>query len=188
MTRYQEFLDSAPPEGPAAAAQANLDRCEEQLAAEREEARRAEQEEQRRREEQAATEQARQERLEEERREKERLAAEQAALDARRPWIADPLGASLSSIGIAGLVSGAVVLGSGSQQGKRAPDEGSHDDYVAMTNAAITKQRVGGIVMGIGTAILIGGIVRYAVVAKRDKRERLALGVAPNGIAIRARF
>lgn len=188
VERYQEFLDSEPDEGPASAAQANLDRCEEQLAARREEQRRAEEEEQRRQEEEAAAEQARQERLAEERREKERLAAEQAELDARRPWIADPLGASLSGVGVAGLVAGVAVLASGSRQGRRASEEGSHEEYVAMTNAAITKQRVGGVLMGIGAAVFAGGIVRYAIVAKRDKREGLTLVVAPNGVGIRSRF
>jgi len=97
---------------------------------------------------------------------------------AQRSWQRDPAGATLVAVGSAGIVTGvvlAIVARTQQAEAERAGDVvryGEHNDRaVALSRASIPVLVVGG-------ALLLGGVVRWAVLARKQRaaNARVSLG------------
>jgi tetratricopeptide (TPR) repeat protein len=80
----------------------------------------------------------------------------------RSPFYKDPLGDVLSAVGIAGLASGAALFATGRHDVGAANDAKVYQDFVDRSGGE-PREVAGIVVMGVGGALLIGGIVRYVV-------------------------
>lgn len=88
-----------------------------------------------------------------------------------RPWHRDPTGGVLFGVGLAGAAAGGTLMGVARSQGAQAPDADVEDDYLA-TRARAERMNIAGIVtLGVGSALLLGGVIRYAVVASKARRR-----------------
>ena len=100
-----------------------------------------------------------------------------------RAWWADPLGASLVAAGSVGVVVG-VGLGIGSARHTRlARDASVEEDYIRHADHSKSLRAAAIVTATVGTALLIGGIVRWAVVARGGAPRR-----RPNTTALVIRF
>jgi tetratricopeptide (TPR) repeat protein len=90
----------------------------------------------------------------------------------RGPWIADPLGVTLSVAGLAGVAAGGALLGIAEL---RLDDAANSYQQYADARSAPTLWIGGVVALAAGGALILGGIVRYAVVAKH---RRAPVGVA----------
>jgi tetratricopeptide (TPR) repeat protein len=79
-------------------------------------------------------------------------------------WWRDPAGGALFGVGLAAVATGAGLLGHG-----QVLASDSKDDLGAYRAAGnVTEFRIaGGVVLGIGGALVLGSVIRYAVVAHR---------------------
>jgi tetratricopeptide (TPR) repeat protein len=180
---YRRFLDSNPPEAAAAPARENMQRCQEQLEAEA--AARAEDE-------------ADDDAVIEDDDEAEPTPAPVTPTDDRpkaKAWYADPVGGVLVGVGVAGVGVGGALMGMGASAAGKADDEDSHAAYLDARDRATGLRNGGAIALSIGGALLVGGIVRYAVVAKKGKEGKAtawqlspALGRSWASVTIGRRF
>jgi tetratricopeptide (TPR) repeat protein len=100
-----------------------------------------------------------------------------------RPWHRDWLGGTLVGVGGATAVAGTIVFALGRRQGANAPDARNEQDYFEQADAARTKNTVGAAVLGAGGVILLGGVIRWATLARRQRKH----GARPQvGLAIPA--
>jgi tetratricopeptide (TPR) repeat protein len=92
-----------------------------------------------------------------------------------RPWWTDPLGASLVAVGGVGVVVG-VGLGIGSARETRLAREATvEEDYIRHADRGESMRVAAIVTAAVGTALLVGGVVRWAVLARtRPGRERAA--------------
>jgi tetratricopeptide (TPR) repeat protein len=103
---------------------------------------------------------------------------------APRPWHRDPAGATLVAVGSAGIVAGvvlAVVARTEQAEAERASDV---DQYGEHNDRAVTLSRAAIPVLAIGGALLVGGAVRWGLLARKQRiaSARVRLG---SGLAIR---
>jgi tetratricopeptide (TPR) repeat protein len=85
----------------------------------------------------------------------------------KRSWIRDPLGGVLTAIGLAGVATGGALIGVARDEGAHAGD--SYQRYADAQNAPALW--TGGVVtLSVGGALILGGIIRYAVVARRSRQ------------------
>ncbi len=154
---YQRFLDSDPPEAAATPARENMQRCQEQLAAEVPEPEEAE--------------------VEPEPEDAAEVEPEPAPTPVRedappkaKAWYADPVGGVLVGVGVVGVGVGAGLMGAGASRAGKAADAGSHSEYLDMRDGATKLRNGGAAALSIGGALLVGGIVRYVLVAKKAKQ------------------
>lgn len=86
-----------------------------------------------------------------------------------RPWHRDPLGGVLVGLGAATAAAGAgVLIAAQVQSNQQAPTYGM---FAQQSDQISTMRIAGGVVLGVGAALLIGGVVRWAVVGTRNKRR-----------------
>ncbi len=104
-----------------------------------------------------------------------------------RPWYRDPAGDALVAVGLATSIAGGVVLGLGMREGNTGGDATDDRAFGEAIDRAETRTLAGGITLGVGGAILLGGIVRWVVVERRN-RSNLDVAVAPRGVAVSGRF
>jgi tetratricopeptide (TPR) repeat protein len=98
----------------------------------------------------------------------------------RRPWYADPLGTSLVAVGGAGVIVG-VGLGIASARETRSAREATVEEQYIRRAERSDSLRIAAIVTAaVGGALLVGGVVRWAVLARR--------GRAPTKNALVVRF
>ena len=91
---------------------------------------------------------------------------------APKPWTRDVPGGVLLGSGVVVAIGGAVVLGIGAA---RTQDrEESEAGFERREQSVRTLSAVGGSMVAAGAALLIGSIVRYAVVARRSDRNATA--------------
>jgi hypothetical protein len=107
-----------------------------------------------------------------------------------RPWWRDAAGWSLAGTGAAALVAGAVLVVVADAQNRGADGLGSHGAFDDAIDRAIVEQRAGFGLLGVGGALVLGGILRFAVVARRSGRAArpVALDLGPRGLSLRGRF
>lgn len=86
-----------------------------------------------------------------------------------RDWLRDPVGGVLSGVGIAAMAAGAGVLGHGFVLDGDAPSAPTEDEFVDRKDRARTQVIAGAATLGVGSALLLGGIVRYVVVRRRSR-------------------
>lgn len=99
-------------------------------------------------------------------------------------WYRDPAGGVLVALGGVSVVIGGSVLGIALSRDKKAADAANEGGFVDRKDSARTQHRVGIAVLSIGGALLVAGIVRWAVVASKGQRSppsnaRVGFGVAP---------
>jgi tetratricopeptide (TPR) repeat protein len=88
----------------------------------------------------------------------------------RNAWLRDPWGITLVGLGGGGLLAAAILGGGSSAQLDRAGEATVEDDYARHADRAGTL-RVAAIATGaIGAALLVGGITRWLLVRRRDRR------------------
>jgi hypothetical protein len=102
----------------------------------------------------------------------------------RGAWYRDPAGGVLVALGAVSTVIGGSVLGIALSRDKKAADAANEGGFVDRKDDARTQHHVGIAVLSIGGALLVAGVVRWAVVAsKRERRAgreaRLRVGLAP---------
>jgi hypothetical protein len=93
-----------------------------------------------------------------------------ASVDSR-PWHRDPAGATLLGVGLASLVGGTVLTVVGARSRLAAGDEMDEGAFRSKLRTSNTMQGVGIGLAVTGGALVIGSIVRYAIVA-RPRRAR----------------
>ena len=98
-----------------------------------------------------------------------------------RPWYRDPAGDALAAIGLATAVAGGVVLGLGMREGRTGGDANTDAALGDAIDRAETRTLAGGITLGVGSALLLGGIVRWVVV---DRRNRIDVALVPRGLVV----
>ncbi len=97
-------------------------------------------------------------------------------------WFKDPVGGVLSGLGVAGVGAGAALLIVASSTAKNAPDAPSLADYTEQGDRAVTLRNAGAGVLSVGGALLVAGIIRYTLVAKKNKASATAsVWTAPGG-------
>lgn len=161
---YQRFLDSGPSEEAAGPARENMQRCQEQLEAE-------------------AAEQPVEEETDvvdeviEEEPEPEPEPAPVTPKDEQpkaKAWYADPVGGVLVGVGVVGVGVGAGLMGAGASAAGKAADMDSHSEYLDARDRATGLRNGGAIALSIGGALVVGGVVRYVLVAKKGKQGKAA--------------
>lgn len=105
-------------------------------------------------------------------------------------WSRDPLAASLTAVGIAGVGAGVGVLAAGIVEKNKAP--ATYGEFDTQQARARRMQIAGGVVLGVGAAVLVGGIVRFAILGSRAKKQRngitAMLGRETVGVVLSGRF
>lgn len=91
---------------------------------------------------------------------------------APKPWTRDVAGGVLLGSGVVVAIGGAVALGIGAARTQNR--EESEAGFERREQSVRTLSAVGGSMVAAGAALLIGSIVRYAVVARRSDRNATA--------------
>lgn len=87
-----------------------------------------------------------------------------------RAWYRDPAGGVLVATGGVSMVIGASVLGLALSRDRKAAGSDTEGSYVAEKDAVKAPHRAGIAVLSVGGALLVAGVVRWAVVATRSRR------------------
>jgi len=99
-----------------------------------------------------------------------------------KQWYKDPAGGVLTGLGVVGVGAGTALLIVAGSTAKNAPDAPSVTDYNDQSDQAVTQRNAGAGVLSVGGALLVAGIVRYALVAKKNKASATAsVWTAPGG-------
>jgi tetratricopeptide (TPR) repeat protein len=158
---YGRFLDTDPPKEAAGPARENMQRCQEQLDAAAAEAE----------PEPDVVDEVIEEEPEPEPEPVPTPVTKDEPAKAKR-WYADPLGGALVGVGVVGVGVGAGLLGVASSRAGKAADAGSHSEYLDMRIGATKLRNGGAVALSIGGALVIGGVVRYVIVAKQGKQAK----------------
>lgn len=110
-----------------------------------------------------------------------------------KAWYKDPVGGVLVGVGVAGVGAGVGLLAVASSRAKGASELDSHTDYLDARTGATSLRNGGAIALSIGGALVIGGVVRYLLVAKKNKaatawRMSPQLGPRWTGVSFGRRF
>jgi tetratricopeptide (TPR) repeat protein len=99
-----------------------------------------------------------------------------------KEWYKDPAGGVLTGLGIVGVGTGVALLAVASSTAGAAPDAANVVEYREESDRAVTQRNVGAAVLSVGGALLVAGVVRYVLVAKKNKSNATAsLWTAPGG-------
>jgi hypothetical protein len=101
-----------------------------------------------------------------------------------RPWWTDPLGGALVATGVVGVGTGAALLGQSRADVRAASDATSLQRFDDRSRRALVLDRAGIVTIAIGSALLLGGAVRWAVVGTRFRRHAIAQRLGP-GLLVR---
>ncbi len=108
-----------------------------------------------------------------------------------KEWYKDPAGGVLTGLGVVGVGAGAALLIVASGNAKGAPDAPSLADYNSQSDTALTQRNAGAGVLSVGGALLVAGVIRYVLVAKKNKASATAsVWTAPGsgGLVFSGRF
>lgn len=94
-----------------------------------------------------------------------------------RPWWTDPWGGALVGVGVLGVGVGAGLLGQSRVDARAADDAASLQTFDDRSRRAIALDRAGIATLAVGSALLLGGMVRYALVGIRPRRRATAFTV-----------
>jgi hypothetical protein len=104
-----------------------------------------------------------------------------------RPWYADPLGTSLVAAGTVGLSVGLGLVGRSRIDARTANDATSLQVFDDHSRRAVTLDRAGITTIALGSALLLGGIIRWAVVGTRHRGRAKAGARVPPELGLRRR-
>ena len=102
------------------------------------------------------------------------------------PWYRDPIGGTLLVSGTIGLGVGAGFLVVASRSKQRADAAEFRDDFEIQFDEANTRRRIGGTAIGVGAALVIGGVIAYAL--RRDDGSVTAIGTNGQVVQMQGRF
>ena len=120
-------------------------------------------------------------------------ASEPASHDAPppRPWYADPTGDALAFTGVVGLAVGFGMFAQSRVDAHAAADAGSLQTFDDRSRRAVTLDRAGLATIAVGSALVLGGVIRWVLVGTRERR-RVAIvpGTLRHGgiVQVTARF
>lgn len=97
-----------------------------------------------------------------------------------KAWYLDPVGGALAGVGLVGVGAGVGLLAVASSKAKGASDQDSHTGYRGEVDGATSLRNGGAAALSIGAALLVGGAVRYALVARKNKAAAQAWNVTPH--------
>jgi hypothetical protein len=83
-------------------------------------------------------------------------------------WQRDPAGWSLVATGLGAIAASSVLLGIAAWRSDGAEGRGNHQAFRDAITRARLEQNVGFAVLAVGGALVVGGIVRLALVARRN--------------------
>ena len=103
------------------------------------------------------------------------------------PLAGEKLAPALLGVGAAVAITGGVLMGLGSGQVSGSPDAATEDAYFAEIDMGRNIFYGGAAVLGAGGLILIGGAIRYVVVAKRGRapKSTATAVVGPGTVGLR---
>ena len=106
-----------------------------------------------------------------------------------KPWHRDALGGTLVGVGLAGTATGIGLLAASYvDENNPCGTYGCFDEQLARVNRV---RIAGAVVTGVGGALLIGGVVRWVVVARKQRRSASvvpAVGPRFTGVTVSGRF
>ena len=105
-----------------------------------------------------------------------------------REWYLDPAGDSLVAVGfVLGSTGGGLLIGAQVLSGR---ENAELVDHAARLDRVRNMRIVGGVVLGVGGALLIAGAVRWGLIARTAKRTQVAalLGGGVTGLSLSGRF
>lgn len=102
----------------------------------------------------------------------------------------DAVGIGLMSVGAALGVTGGVLVGVGEHKARQLGDAPTYDAYADGVGPVRSLRLAGGVLAGVGGALLIAGVVRLIVHKKRQSRRDVAFWTDPRGagMLVRMRF
>lgn len=109
----------------------------------------------------------------------------------RKRWYTDPYAPIFIGVGGVGVGVGAYFLSEASKENARQPDQ--YDEFAAKGERVRQLQIQGGVILGIGGALVLTGAIRYAVLGARDRKANVA-SVVPTwghrwaGVSVSGRF
>jgi len=77
-------------------------------------------------------------------------------------WYTDPAGDALTGLGIVGVAFGGVMLMSASSASSDSKSAATYDQFKALDDKAKSRGAIGVIAGGVGAALILGGVIRYA--------------------------
>ena len=104
-----------------------------------------------------------------------------------RPWYRDPWGDALVGVGVVAAAAGGAMVGVAYRRANAADDAPDDRAFGQELDGAQTLERAGAITLGAGAALLVAGVVRWAVVGAKNKRQARVLPY-PGGAAIVVRL
>lgn len=106
----------------------------------------------------------------------------------RVPWYRDPAGGVLVATGGVSTVIGASVLGLALSRDRKASSADTEGGYVDEKDSARTPHRAGIVVLSVGGALLIAGVVRWAIIASRSRGNARVQGRSAKHGVVRVTF
>ncbi|MEM6292987.1 MAG: hypothetical protein AAGA54_17055 [Myxococcota bacterium] len=107
-----------------------------------------------------------------------------------KAWYKDPYAPIFIGVGAVGVGIGGYFLSEASRENAEQPER--YDEFEAKGQRVQDLQVRGGIILGIGGALVLTGVIRYAVLASRNRRAKVAFtpAVAPKwaGVSVQGRF
>lgn len=100
---------------------------------------------------------------------------------ARSPWYKDALGGGLVIGGVASAAIGTTFLIMSNRSADAATDAPTRDEFLEHLDAATRRRRIGIVGVGLGSALVVAGVVRY--ITRRDEPSG-RVGVTTSGSAI----
>jgi tetratricopeptide (TPR) repeat protein len=94
--------------------------------------------------------------------------------EAPRRWYRDPWGGALVGVGLAASITGAALVGVAYRDASAAADAGDDRAFGEALDRAQRLERGGAIALSIGGALIVAGVVRWAIVGSAARRGRVA--------------
>lgn len=113
----------------------------------------------------------------------------------QRPWYTDPAGGVLTGLGVGGVIGGGVMMAIARRKAREAPNAAIEGDYLQIRDQANRLNTVGIVVLSAGSALVLGGVIRYALKRSAGRADRETAGrlrwrpvMTANGLGITGRF
>ena len=105
-------------------------------------------------------------------------------------WHLDPLGGVLLFSGVAGLGTGLGLYVQSRSDERAANEAEALDEYESKSRRARRFNAAGITMLGVGSALIVGAIVRYTLVGTSERRAQVAVGWGRDlpTLGVRARF
>jgi len=110
----------------------------------------------------------------------------------RKPWYTDVYAPIFIGVGAVGVGVGGYFLSEAAKENARQPEQ--YDEFAAKGDRVTQLQVRGGVILGIGGALVLTGAIRYAVLAARGRKSKTAFVPSPSlgrrwaGVSFSGRF